>query len=64
MAHWSSLMTRIDDGQVLGFWGHKWHPNVEVSHDFNNDFGGPRGCFAWAPHAAVVTVTIPFEGGR
>jgi hypothetical protein len=45
VAHWSSLMTRIDDGQVFGFWGHKWRPNIESGYDFNNNFDNPRWVF-------------------
>jgi len=44
-SRWTSLMTSINYGQVLGFWGQKWRPNVEAGYDFNNDFGNQRWVF-------------------
>ena len=40
-SRWTSLMTSINYGQVLGFWGHKWRPHVEAGYDFGN----PRWVF-------------------
>ena len=53
-SRWSSLMTSINYGQVLGFWGHKWRPNVEAGYDFNNDFGNQRWVFR-----AGITLLLP-----
>ena len=53
-SRWSSLMTSINYGQVLGFWGHKWRPNVEAGYDFNNDFGNQRWVFR-----AGLTLLLP-----
>jgi hypothetical protein len=53
-SRWTSLMTSINYGQVLGFWGHKWRPNVEAGYDFNNDFGNPRWVFR-----AGLTLLLP-----
>ncbi len=53
-SRWSSLMTSINYGQVLGFWGHKWRPNVEAGYDFNNDVGNQRWVFR-----AGLTLLLP-----
>jgi hypothetical protein len=53
-SRWTSLMTSINYGQVLGFWGHKWRPNVEAGYDFNNDFGNQRWMFR-----AGLTLLLP-----
>jgi hypothetical protein len=53
-SRWSSLMTSINYGQVLGFWGQKWRPNVEAGYDFNNDFGNQRWVFR-----AGITLLLP-----
>jgi hypothetical protein len=53
-SRWSSLMTSINYGQVLGFWGHKWRPNIEAGYDFNNDFGNQRWVFR-----AGITLLLP-----
>ena len=53
-SRWTSLMTSINYGQVLGFWGHKWRPNVEAGYDFNNDFGNQRWVFR-----AGITLLLP-----
>ena len=53
-SRWSSLMTSVNYGQVLGFWGHKWRPNVEAGYDFNNDFGNQRWVFR-----AGITLLLP-----
>jgi len=53
-SRWTSLMASINYGQVLGFWGHKWRPNVEASYDFNSDFGNQRWVFR-----AGITLLLP-----
>jgi hypothetical protein len=53
-SRWTSLMTSINYGQVLGFWGHKWRPNVEAGYDFNSDFGNQR----WVLRAGI-TLLLP-----
>ena len=59
-SRWSSLMTSINYGQVLGFWGHKWRPNVEAGYDFNNDFGNQR----WVFRAGITLVAARALGSR
>ncbi len=53
-SRWSSLMLSANYGQVVGFWGHKWRPNVEAGYDFNNDFGNQR----WVVRAGI-TLLVP-----
>ena len=53
-SRWTSLMTSVNYGQVLGLWGHKWRPNVEAGYDFNNDFGNQRWVFR-----AGLTLLLP-----
>jgi hypothetical protein len=53
-SRWSSLMLSANYGQVVGFWGHKWRPNVEAGYDFNNDFGNQR----WVLRAGI-TLLLP-----
>ena len=53
-SRWSSLMLSANYGQVVGFWGHKWRPNLEAGYDFNNDFGNQR----WVVRAGI-TLLVP-----
>ena len=53
-SRWSSLMTSVNYGQVLSFWGQKWRPNAEVGYDFNNDYGNQRWVFR-----AGITLLVP-----
>jgi hypothetical protein len=41
-SRWASLSLGLNYGQVVGFWGHKWRPSIEVDHDFQNRAGNPK----------------------
>jgi hypothetical protein len=45
-----SLNLGVNYGQVVSFTGHKWRPNVEVDHDFKDDYGNPK----WTIRAGIV----------
>jgi hypothetical protein len=49
-SRWSSLMVSVNYGQVVGFAGHKWRPNIEAGYDFNNGFGNQR----WVLRLGIV----------
>jgi hypothetical protein len=49
-SRWSSLMVSVNYGQVVGFAGHKWRPNIEAGYDFNNGFGNQR----WVLRVGIV----------
>jgi hypothetical protein len=51
---WASLQLGLNYGQVLGFWGHKWRPNVEVDYDFKDDPGNPEWTFR-----VGITLLVP-----
>jgi hypothetical protein len=53
-SRWTSLLTSMNYGQVIGFWGHKWRPNVEAGYDFNDDAGNQRWVFR-----AGITLLLP-----
>lgn len=44
-SRWSSLLIGVNYGQVVGFWGQKWRPNVEAGYDFKDDVGNPKWVF-------------------
>ena len=41
-SRWASLALGLNYGQVVGFWGHKWRPNVELDYDFQDRIGTPK----------------------
>jgi hypothetical protein len=41
-SRWASLALGVNFGQVVSAWGHKWRPNVEVDHDFQDRPGTPK----------------------
>jgi hypothetical protein len=49
-SRWASLNLGVNYGQVVGFAGHKWRPNVEVDYDFKDDYGNPK----WTIRAGIV----------
>ena len=49
-SRWASLNLGVNYGQVVGFAGHKWRPNVEVDYDFKDDYGNPK----WTIRIGVV----------
>ena len=49
-SRWASLLLGVNYGQVIGLWGHKWRPNVEVDYDFKDT----RGNQEWVFRVAAV----------
>jgi hypothetical protein len=41
-SRWASLALGLNYGQVVGFWGNQWRPNVELDHDFQDRTGNPK----------------------
>ena len=41
-SRWASLGLGLNYGQVVGFWGHQWRPNIELDHDFQDRPGSPK----------------------
>lgn len=44
-SRWASLGLGLNYGQVVGFWGHQWRPNVELTHDFQDRPDNPKTIF-------------------
>jgi hypothetical protein len=49
-SRWASLQLGLNYGQVMGWAGHKWRPNVEASYDFRDSTGAPT----WTLRAGVA----------
>jgi hypothetical protein len=49
-SRWASLQLGVNYGQVVGFAGHKWRPNVEIDYDFRDGAGTPR----WTLRAGIA----------
>ena len=44
-SRWESLALGVNYGQVVGFWGEKWRPNVELDYDFRDTPGNQKWVF-------------------
>jgi hypothetical protein len=49
-SRWASLQLGLNYGQVVGWAGHKWRPNVEASYDFRDNPAAPT----WTLRAGVA----------
>lgn len=49
-SRWSSLLVGANYGQVVGWGGYQWRPNVEVDYDFRDAVGNPQ----WVVRAGLV----------